>query len=126
MINFKPVGKRNPQDPTLDPKFYAQASYKGYADLDDIADFAALHSTVSRADCYGVLLAMLTAISRELQDGNIIRLGKLGNFRVSLSSEAAETPEEVTAQLVKGAKILFSPGPELRDMLKLLKLQKAA
>lgn len=126
MINFKSVAKRNPQDVALEPKFYAQANYKGYADLDDLAAFAALHSTVSRPDCYAVLLALLTGISRELDNGNIVRLGKLGNFRVSLSSEGKDLPEAVTEASIKKAKILFSPGVELQDMLKLLSFKKVA
>ena len=126
MINFKAVGKKNPQDLALEPKFYAQASYKGYVDLDDLADFASMLSTVSRPDCYGVLLALLTGISRELNKGNIVKLGKLGNFRVSLSSEGSVLSEDVTTTSIKKAKILFLPGAELQDMLKLITYKKVA
>jgi hypothetical protein len=53
-----------------------------------------------------------------------VRLEKLGNFQVSLSSEGFATQEEVTASAVKKSRILFRPAKKMRDLLKDLSFSK--
>jgi hypothetical protein len=47
-------------------------------------------------------------------------MDKFGSFRVSVSSEGAESPEALTHRSVKGAKLIFTPGMELKNSLKSL------
>ncbi|MRM97762.1 DNA-binding protein, partial [Riemerella anatipestifer] len=51
--------------------------------------------------------------------------GELGSMRVSLSSEGKAKEEEVTSAAVKSAKVLFTPGSDLKKMLQTLKFEKA-
>jgi len=55
-----------------------------------------------------------------------VRLGKLGNFQVSLSSEGYATEDEVTASAVKKSRILFRPAKKMRNLLKDLTFQRAS
>jgi len=45
----------------------------------------------------------------------VVQLGELGNFRLSLSSEGVANEEEMTADKIKGARIIFTPGAALRE-----------
>lgn len=63
-------------------------------------------------------------LSKHLADGRIVRLGDFGSFQISLSSEGADAANKVNASLIKGSKILFRPGLDLRDTLATLKYEK--
>ena len=60
---------------------------------------------------------MVDAMTRSLSNGNIVRMGELGNLKVSLSSHGEETEEDVNASSIKHAKVLFKPGKQIREML---------
>ena len=59
-----------------------------------------------------------------LEEGSIVRLGDLGSLRVSISSNGESQAEDVTAHCIKGAKCIFTPGKQLKKMLKNLEYQK--
>ena len=124
-IQFKPTPKRNPQNIEADPKYYATAVSKGKTDIDVLSKLVANASTVSRADTYAVIISLLETIMNELSEGRMVDLGKLGKFAVSLQSEGAEKPEELTMKQIKGARLNFTPGTELKEMLAALKYAKA-
>ena len=54
----------------------------------------------------------------------IIRMGELGNLRITISSEGKMSAQEVSGASVKKAGIIFTPGARLREMLKTVKFQK--
>ena len=72
-----------------------------------------------------VLYASVDVSITELANGNIVRLGELGSFRVSFSSEGVTTEGEVLAGIIKGARIIFTPGAKLKELLKTVKYEKA-
>jgi predicted histone-like DNA-binding protein len=86
----------------------------------------AYQSTLTDTDCYAVLMALEHNIINELGQGRIVKLGKLGNFQVSISSGGKDTPEEVSATDIVNNRILFRPGKKLRNMLALLTYRKAS
>lgn len=96
-------------------KYYAMAKATGITYLEEMCELIGARSTVSSADVKGVLDSLNWAMARELKAGRVVQLGELGNFRLSLSSEGVVTEEEVTADKIIGARIIFSPGAALRD-----------
>jgi predicted histone-like DNA-binding protein len=63
-------------------------------------------------------------LCKHLADGKIVRFGDFGAFQASISSGGAETEEKFKPSLIKGAKVLFRPGIDLREMLNNLKYTK--
>ena len=124
-INIKTVAKKNPREPGAPAKYYAQAVPKGKTDIDALSKMISREGTVSRSDVYAVIISSLEAIMNELKEGRSVYLGKMGSFSISLSSEGAETPDEFTSSAIKKARIVFRPGLELKEMLKMLKYEKA-
>jgi len=53
------------------------------------------------------------------------RIGKIGYFRVSISSNGYENEADVNGASVRNSKILFTPGPRLKNILKTLEFKKA-
>ena len=124
MVRYKTIGKKNPQDLLAPEKFYAQIIADGRIDLKALAFFVSKQSTVSRADCYAVLISLVEWITFHLSEGKIVDLGDLGSFRLSLSSTGQELAEDFNASAIKKAKIIFSPGADLKSMLNTIKYTK--
>lgn len=125
-VKFKAQAKRNPQDVTLPEKYYAAAIADGEVDLDMLAEQIAYECTVTESDCYAVLLSLERNIIQSLDAGRIVKLGRLGNFQVGLSSEGVDTEDEVNASLITKSRILFRPGKRLRQLLTTLSYKKAS
>lgn len=125
-IKFKTQSRKNPQDLTAPEKYYAAAVSNGETDMEALAEMIAYQSTLTDTDCYAVLRSLEYNIINELKQGRIVKLGSLGNFQVSISSEGKVTPEEVAATDVTKSRILFRPGKKLRNLLGNLNYLKAS
>ena len=116
-IKFKVLPRKNPRDLEAPEKFYAAAIADGEVDLEGLAEMIAYQCTVTDSDCYAVLTALEHNIVNELKQGRIIKLGRLGNFQVGLSSDGKETAAEVNSSSIRKNRVLFRPGKRLRSML---------
>ncbi|WP_340203024.1 HU family DNA-binding protein [Ascidiimonas sp. W6] len=123
-VTFRTIQKRNPQDLTATPKYYALAIPKGTSDIDRLSELIADGSTVRQADVYEVIIGLVNAIQGELKQGRNVVLGKLGTFSLGVNSEGVEEEEKVTANQIKKARIRYRPGTKIRNMLKTLRYQK--
>ncbi|MCR9155217.1 MAG: DNA-binding protein [Bacteroidetes bacterium] len=123
-VEFKVIQRSNPQDQSAAPLYYAMAVRGNAVDIDTLSELISDGSTVRQNDVYAVLVGMVNVILRELKEGRVIRLGKLGTFAVSVSSSGHPTDEEVNANSITKARILYRPEKELRNMLKLLQFKK--
>ena len=105
-------------------KFYASTSLSGEMTLDKLTKQIERVSTVNGADIRAVLYAMVEIMQDALEDGQAVRIGELGSLRVSISSNGELSEEEVTANSIKGAKTIFTPGKSLKKMLNNLSYEK--
>src|SRR5690606_42097224 len=81
-------------------------------------------TTVSEIDVMAVMYDLIKVLSRNLSNGKIVRLGEIGSFQISISSEGADSEQAFHPKLIKNAKILFRPGKDLKDMTKTLTYEK--
>jgi predicted histone-like DNA-binding protein len=123
-IKFKSVTKKDPRDLEAAPLYYASSVVSNRIDIDGLSRAIARSSTVARADIYAVIVALIDEITENLTASNLVSLGKLGSFAVNVHSEGAPTSEELSSANIKGAKIIYRPGAEIKDMLKTLKYEK--
>jgi len=126
MIHYKVINRKNPLDRTLPEKHYATVVKNGTVDFESLADIITDSSTVSMGDILNVLQMLEKAVVRELGQGRIVQLGRLGNFQVGISSKGVDTPEEVNAELITKARIIFRPGRKMRHLVDNVKYQKAS
>jgi predicted histone-like DNA-binding protein len=124
-VKYKVLPRKNPQDVNAPEKFYAAAVADGNVDLDRLAELISYQCTVTESDCYAVLLSLEHNIIGELGQGRIVKLGRLGNFQVGVSSEGKNSAEEVSATSIYKSRILFRPGKRLRAMLDSVSFHKA-
>lgn len=126
-VNFKVIQKGQPGVAGGGTKkYYATIHLNGEKTLSDLTSSIEKISTVSGADIRAVLYALVDVMKDSLKNGEIIRLGDLGSLRLSISSIGMENEEDVNDACIKRAKVLFTPGTELRTMLKILDYKKDA
>jgi len=85
----------------------------GEATLRQLAKRIAEIFTVSSIDTLAVLESLLTVIPSYLLDGKIVRLGDFGSFRLTVSSEGADTEGNFSKDLIKSANLNFRPGKQI-------------
>lgn len=125
-VKFNVIEKGNPSDPSAPKKYYASTVMSGKQDIDHLTKRIEKISTVSGADIRAVLYSIIDVVPDILSEGNSVRIGDLGSFRISISSEGSETAEEVNSSNIKRARIIFTPGKEFKQMLNNLQYEKAS
>ncbi|MCO7352479.1 HU family DNA-binding protein [Riemerella anatipestifer] len=105
-------------------KYYASANTVSEKTLAGLTRDIEKISTVSGADIRAVLYALVDVMQTALAEGQVVRLGEMGSMRVSISSEGKAKEEEVTPAAIRNAKVVFTPGTDLKKMLATLKYEK--
>jgi predicted histone-like DNA-binding protein len=123
-VKYTVSERGNPLQPKQPKKWYANAKSTGDTTLKALGKEIALRSTISSADTQAVLVALTEVLVEHLAEGKIVRLGDFGAFQVSVSSEGAETGAKFNASLIKGSKVVFRPGIDIKEMQKNLKFEK--
>ena len=112
-VTYSVSPRINPRDKEAAPKFYGQVQSSGDISLREMAERIQQTCTVHKSDVFAVLIALEDVITDALRGGEIVRLGDLGTFQISISSKGAETEEDYTDTLIKKARINFRPGSAL-------------
>lgn len=123
-IKYKVVQKGLPGKSGSEKKFYASAKTSGEKTLAALTRDIEKVSGQSSSDVKVVINSLVDIIQKSLSDGQAVRLGDLGSFRVSISSEGKSSEKEVNAKSIKNSKIVFTPGKSLKTMLSDLKYEK--
>lgn len=105
-------------------KWYAVVNCNGELTIDDITAQIEKFSSLSEADIRSVIIALENVIHKELTNGKIIRMDKIGSFYPSLSSEGTELESDFTVAMIKGAHVNYRPGKRITDALKVVTFTK--
>ncbi|MCK0205815.1 HU family DNA-binding protein [Ornithobacterium rhinotracheale] len=124
-IQFKVIQKGQPGvKGGGEKKYYASPVYGKEKSLAGLIKDIEKISTVSGADIKAVVYALVDVMQESLSDGQIVRLGELGSMRVNISSEGKAKEAEVTQHAIRGAKVIFTPGTDLKKILNTLSYEK--
>jgi predicted histone-like DNA-binding protein len=118
------VAKQNNLVTPPEIKYYPCAVHQGETDLETLALSIANSSTMSRADCYGVIIALTDAIGQALEQGQIVKIDNLGTFQLTLLGTAAEAPEELGKTTIKATRIIYKPSTSLKKKLSSLTFKR--
>ncbi len=117
--------KGNPLKPADPKKWYATAKSTGEFTLRKLSkEIAEGSTTVSDTDVLAVLNDLTKILRRHLENGEIVRFGDFGSFQITVSSEGAGSEEKFHASMIKGSKVVFRPGVDLKEMQNNLKFEK--
>jgi predicted histone-like DNA-binding protein len=118
------VANSNPLDSSSSLRYFPRAVQSDVIDLDQLTEQISTSTTLTETDCQAVVYSLVHHISRALQDGNIVRLGHLGSFQVSVKGTSSDTAEEVSTKNISSASIVYRPGPRFKKLLKNLEYKR--
>lgn len=104
--------------------YYGQVRSQQTTDFNRLCETIAAHSTASKGDVMLVLDGLLFALTQQLADGNIVKVGEFGNFRMTAGSKGSATQEEFNTSLFKKGRIIFTPGTMLKHITTQPKFEK--
>lgn len=118
MIKYVIHKKSNNFDKTAAAKYYPQIAPSTPMTLAQIVKQIEKRSTVSSADVKAVLDALQYEVIEALQNGNSVRLGDLGSFRLTIKADGADTAAEAKkkgADLITAVNVQFTKSTAMRD-----------
>lgn len=117
-IHFKMVPKKNMQVTPPEIKYYPCAVSQGKVDLDTLSDLVSEQSTMSKADCYGVIIGLTQIIAKELAKGNTVVIDRLGSLKLTVQGTPATTDEELGKNTIAKINVVYQPSVALKKILK--------
>jgi predicted histone-like DNA-binding protein len=125
-MKYKVIQRKNPQQPQAAGLFYANAVNESKFSLRDFAKEIEGRSSLTRGDIQNVLENFLDELPTFLKLGYSVQLGDFATLRLNLQSESAPTADKYHAGLIKGVKVIFTPGVELKAALKDVHFEQVA
>lgn len=119
MIKYVIRAKKNPQTKTV--RFYPQMAPTTPVSLAQVIKRVEKRSTVSSSDVKAVLDALQYEVVDALQNGNTVRLGDLGSFRLSIKAEGSDTAaaaRRAGAAAIRAVNVQFTKSVAMRDALR--------
>ena len=98
--------------------FYAQVRSLKKLDFNKLCDLIAVRSTAFIGDVMLVIEGLLSVMEERLEEGDVIQMGRLGNFRMVAGSKGIENEKDFNVSLFNKARIVFSPGTMLNKIRK--------
>jgi predicted histone-like DNA-binding protein len=115
-VKVKKITRQSPRD-AAQSRWYFTQSKSGTVKLEDISARIEKSSSLSGGDINNVLTNLVDELPVYISMGQTIQLGDFGTFRVSVSSEGADSAEALTTRNIKKAKLVFLPGTRLKQKL---------
>ena len=112
-----------PGEKDSEKKFYAVSKMNGTSSMKTLCKLISARSTVS-ADVKAVLDNLNFVLDMELQEGRIVKFGDFGSFRISVSSDGVTDKKDFNSGMLRPARIIFTPGGELKDTKKTLEYSR--
>lgn len=116
-MKYKLVPRANPQKRDDPPKLFAQPVYDGAVNTNFIGRQIAGRSSLTIGDIMNVLSNFFDEIPTYLLLGQTVKLDGLGTFRLSFTSDGADTEDTFKVGSIKNARILFTPDPAFRKRI---------
>ena len=116
-VKLRPVAKKLPGSDAANMQYALQVVGKGEIDLDQLAEEISQASSLTAADCFGVIYSFVHHVGKALQRGEIVRLDPMGSFQIKIHGNAAQAPEDLSIKNIKKANVAFRPGKKWKKML---------
>ena len=98
--------------------YYAQVRALKKISFEKLCSMIAMRSTAFIGDVMLVVEGLLSVMQERLEEGDIIQMGRLGNFRMVAGSKGAATVDDFDTSLFKNGRIVYVPGTMLNDIRK--------
>ena len=97
--------------------YYAQVRALKKISFEKLCNMIAMRSTAFIGDVMLVIEGLLSVMQERLEEGDIICMGRLGNFRMVAGSKGSNTLKDFDPMMFKKPRIVFTPGAMLRQLI---------
>lgn len=125
-MKIKLVKKVNPQQPEAEKKWYANPVNQGVITKHRISKDISGRSSLTRGDISNVLENLIDELPKYLTEGNSVKLGDFGTFRLSISGTGSDSPESYNTANIKKTKVVFTPGAALKRELDNIRFERVS
>ena len=106
--NYTLMARKNLLKPNETPKYYAVARSGRKVTVKEVCKRITERSSYSKGELEGCIGEFLLEIVNVLDEGNIVQMGDLGNFRMSIKTGTpTDTAKEFKASCIDKGKVLF-------------------
>lgn len=106
--NYTLMARKNLLKPDETPKYYAVARSGRKVTVKEVCKRITERSSYSKGELEGCIGEFLLEIVNVLEEGNIVQMGDLGNFRMSIKTGTpTDTVKEFKASCIDKGKVLF-------------------
>ena len=98
--------------------YYAQVRSLKKLKFEKFCNMVAVRSSAFVGDVNLVIDGILSVMEERLEEGDVIQLGRLGNFRMVAGSKGVENEADFNTSFFNKARIVFSPGTMLTQVKK--------
>lgn len=116
-IKFLVTKGRNMKDPNGKELYQARSIQTGKITTGELCESISDRCSVTASDVMGVISNLEDVLIHEMMYSRIVRLGQFGSFRLAVAGELVASPELWTRSLLRRARIVFTPGEQLRTAL---------
>lgn len=119
--NYTVMARKNLMKPDEAPMYYAVARSGRKVSVKEVCKRISERSSYSKGELEGCIGEFLLEIVNVLEEGNIVQMGDLGNFRMSVKTGTpTKTAKDFTSSCIEKGKIVFYPGNDLRKLCRTL------
>ena len=115
MIDYFVQQRKNPKTGAV--KYYAAAGKVKPIKMGAVAEAISKECTVTVHDVKAVLSALEEKLIEAFQNGQSIRFGDLGSFRVTLHSAGVDSKAKVSADAIKSVHVCFKKSSTMKEAL---------
>ena len=106
--SYVTVLRKNLAKPQETPRYYAVARSGRVVSIRDVAKRIAERSSFSRGELEGCVGEFLLEMLNVLEEGNIVQLADMGNFRMTIKTATPTlTADEFKANCIEGGHVVF-------------------
>ncbi len=111
-MKFKITERPNPTNPN-EKIYYPAPVFCGKVDEDELLERVSFSSSVNQSDVRAVVWNLFQILPEYLAKGNSVRIDPLGTFRLSIRATSSKNKEDVSAENITGAHVVFRPSSKL-------------
>ncbi|MDD3281177.1 MAG: DNA-binding protein, partial [Bacteroidales bacterium] len=111
------IKKKNLKDPEGPKLWYPVLRSVGVVTEKELAKLLADETTLNPKEAEMSIYQLQKVLLRVMLDSKTVRLGELGNFRLTASTEGSETMEEVSPEKIKKINLRFLATKSVREAL---------
>ena len=117
--SYVTVLRKNLAKPQETPRYYAVARSGRVVSIRDVTKRIAERSSFPRGELEGCVGEFLLEMLNVLEEGNIVQLADMGNFRMTIKTATPTlTADEFKANCIEGGHVVFHPGKDFRKLCK--------